>query len=154
MSQAIFQTPSPIKIGGHSFLVSKVPFDSFDAAVTFGQWLIASAGGVIDLAALERLRGDSDVNMAVRQLLAACLAVDGDGGPRQITVQDVGAMPLPMVLEAVYVVLEANLDFFIQSLAAIRPIQARLLSIGSLSPSSSLQPDTAATRSGGTAMPN
>lgn len=154
MTKSLFCRPSNKTIGAQAFLVSKVPFDSFDAAMTFGEWLIASAGGVIDLAALEHLRGDSEVKRALQQLLAECLALDVDGQVRQLTVQDVGQMPVPMVLEASLVVMEENLDFFIRSLAAIRPIQARLMSIGSPLLSSSSQQATDVTRSGATAMPS
>ena len=132
----LFQIPVAKSIGGVAFLVAKVPFAAFDDALTFGEWLTGAAGDVLDLAALAQLRGDSPVRAAIHVLLAACLAVDEDGAPRQLTTADVGRMPAQMVLEAVYVVLEENVDFFMQSLAAIRPIQARLVSIGSRSLSS------------------
>ncbi|MFT4190836.1 MAG: hypothetical protein QM617_04835 [Comamonas sp.] len=148
MTKNLFQSPVSKTIAGQTFLVSKVPFEAFDAAVTFGQWLLNHAGGVMDLAALEQLKGDSAVKQALQQLLAACLAVDVDGAPQPLTAADVQRMPIPMVLEAAYVVLETNLDFFTQSLAAIRPIQDRLMSIGSPLLSNSSPPATTASRSG------
>lgn len=151
MTKNLFQSPEPKTIGGKSFAVSKVPFEAFDPAVTFGQWLLNSAGGVMDLAALEQLKGDSEVKKALQQLLAACLAVDVDGASHQLTAQDVAQMPLPMVLEAIYVVMEVNLGFFIQTLEAVRPLQQKLMSIGSPLLSSSSPQATTGSKSGATA---
>lgn len=146
----LFQTPTPKTIGGVALDVGQVPFSAFDEAMVFGEWLMAAQGGAFDVQQLQALERDSPVRDAMEKLLAACLAQDGV----QLSVQDVRSMPIPMVMEAAMVVMEANLDFFIQSLAAIRPIQARLMSIGSPLLSSSLPPDTTASRSSGTATPS
>lgn len=151
MTTNLFQTPEPKTIGGKSFQVIKVPFDSFDAAITFGEWLINQAGGKLDMAALSELKDDSPVKNALNQLLAACLSIQVEGEYRQLTVQDVGTMPIPMVMEAAYVVMGVNLDFFIQTLQAVKPLQGKLMSIGSQLLSSSLPPATTSNRSGATA---
>lgn len=128
---SIFHTPCLRPIAGHNFEVSQVPFEVFSEAFEFGDWLISVQGGQFDLASLKALHGDSTLRLALEKLLAACLAPVQDGQTKPMSVADVRAMPITMVLEAVYVVLEENLSFFTQRLQAIKVIQAKLMSIGS-----------------------
>ena len=152
MSKSLFNTAEPKTIGGQPVVVNKVPFEAFDSALIFGAWMQGqNQGAVPNLAALVSLRAGTAERDALEYLLAACIAVDQDGETRQLTVADVRAMPITTVLEAVYVVLELNLDFFTRSLAAIKPIQARLMSIGSPLLSSSSQQATTDSKSGATA---
>ncbi|CAM4383705.1 Putative esterase [Comamonas aquatilis] len=127
----LFNTPTRKTIAGHDFEVSQVPFEVFTEAFEFGDWLIGMQGGQFDLASLKVLQGESTLRLALEKLLAACLAPVQDGQPKPMSVADVRAMPIAMVLEAVYVVLEENLSFFTQRLQAIKVIQAKLMSIGS-----------------------
>lgn len=151
MSRSIFQAPSAKTISGIDFSVAKVPLEAFDDALAFGEWLINQQGGQINLAQLHGLKSDAPVRTALERLLAACLAPVIDGQPQAMTVADVRSMPIPMVLEAMYIVLEENLDFFIQSLASIQPIQTRLMSIGLRLLNSSLPQDMTGNRSDATA---
>jgi len=151
MTQAIFHLPVPRSVAGHDFQVSQVPFEVFSEAFEFGDWLISMQGGKFDMASLKALHGDSTLRLALEKLLAACLAPVQDGQAKPMSVADVRAMPIAMVLEAVYVVLEENLSFFTQRLQAIKVIQAKLMSIGSPLLSSSSQQATTASNSGATA---
>lgn len=127
----LFNTPTLKAIAGHNFEVSQVPFEVFSEAFEFGDWLISMQGGQFDLASLKVLQGESSLRLALEKLLAACLAPVQDGQAQSMSVADVRSMPIAMVLEAVYVVLEENLSFFTQRLQAIKAIQATLMSIGS-----------------------
>ncbi|EFI60754.1 MULTISPECIES: hypothetical protein [Comamonas] len=148
---SIFHTPTVREIAGHSFQVSQVPFEVFNEAFEFGDWLISMQGGKFDMASLKALHGDSTLRLALEKLLAACLAPVQDGQAKPMSVADVRSMPIAMVLEAVYVLLEENLSFFTERLQAIKEIQAKLMSIGSPLLSSSSQQATTASNSGATA---
>lgn len=148
---SIFQKPELKAIAGHDFEVSQVPFEVFSEAFEFGDWLIGMQGGKFDMASLKALHGDSTLRLALEKLLAACLAPVQDGQAKPMSVADVRAMPIAMVLEAVYVVLEENLSFFTQRLQAIKEIQAKLMSIGSPLLSSSSPQATTANSFGATA---
>ncbi|RGE46969.1 hypothetical protein DZC30_00755 [Comamonas testosteroni] len=148
---SIFQKPELKAIAGHDFEVSQVPFEVFSEAFEFGDWLIGMQGGKFDMASLKALQGDSTLRLALEKLLAACLAPVQDGQAKPMSVADVRAMPIAMVLEAVYVVLEENLSFFTQRLQAIKEIQAKLMSIGSPLLSSSSPQATTANSFGATA---
>lgn len=128
---SIFHAPTRKSIGDFDFEVSQVPFEVFTEAFEFGDWLIGMQGGQFNLASLKALQGESTLRLALEKLLVACLAPVQDGQPKPMSVADVRAMPIAMVLEAVYVVLEENLSFFTQRLQAIKVIQAKLMSIGS-----------------------
>lgn len=147
----LFNTPTKKSIADHDFEVSQIPFEIFNEAFEFGDWLVNMQGGQFDLASLKALKGESSLRLALEKVLAACLAPVQDGHAKPLTVADVRGMPISMVLEATYVVLEENLSFFTQRLVAIRPIQARLMSIGSPLLSSSSPQDTTGSRSGATA---
>ena len=128
---SIFHTAARKTIAGREFEVSQVPFEVFSEAFEFGDWLIGMQGGKFDMASLKALHGDSTLRLALEKLLAACLAPVQDGQAKAMSVAEVRAMPIAMVLEAVYVVLEENLSFFTQRLQAIKEIQGKLMSIGS-----------------------
>ncbi len=151
MTKNIFSSAQRKTIAGIEFDVSQVPFEVFNEAFEFGDWLISMQGGKFDMASLKALHGDSTLRLALEKLLAACLAPVQDGQGEPMSVTDVRAMPIAMVLEAVYVVLEENLSFFTKRLQAIKEIQAKLMSIGSPLLSSSSQQATTASNSGATA---
>ncbi|RZS86075.1 hypothetical protein EV675_2109 [Pigmentiphaga kullae] len=109
---------------------------------------------MFDLTALEALRKGDPVRAALDRLLAACVMPIEDDQAVALTVADIGAMPIAAIAEAVYVVLEENLDFFMATLAAIQPIQQRLMSIGLQLRSSSSLPVTPGMISAATPTPN
>ncbi|WP_130357200.1 hypothetical protein [Pigmentiphaga kullae] len=153
MTRSVFQTPARREIAGRAVDILKLPFEVFDDALTVGNWM-QDRSDMFDLTALEALRKGDPVRAALDRLLAACVMPIEDDQAVALTVADIGAMPIAAIAEAVYVVLEENLDFFMATLAAIQPIQQRLMSIGLQLRSSSSLPVTPGMISAATPTPN
>lgn len=137
----IFHQPTIIPIGGIDFTVSKIAFDHFDDALTLGDWLNTLDEKILSIEQLNTIKTGTPERAALDRLLSGCLAIPhktelaGAQGqhdePIQLQPSDIESMPIPMVAEAVAVVLEVNADFFFQTLPKLLQVANRIKSTGS-----------------------
>jgi len=152
----LFQRPETKTIGGVDFQVSKIALENFDDAVQIGVWASAFDAGGFDAQKLLALKAGTPERAALCRVLASCLTLAPGGmaeavAPPALTPADIEAMPVMMVAEAVAVVLEVNLDFFIQTLPTLTATAAKVISTGSRLRSSSSAPGTTSSASAATA---
>lgn len=133
----LFHQPTDHTIGGQTFTVYKLQFDQFALALVLARYLEGldlEADASAILAKLEGLaQANSAEGEALRQVLAGCLTVSVPGDEarqQQLQAADIGLMPIPMVAEAIAVVLEVNADFFSQTLPRLLQAGMRLQSTG------------------------
>lgn len=124
----LFHKPVTTPIGGVDFVVYKLSFDLFDDAISLAdliQQLSDDVDGTDDtdraIQRLQELKADSAERQAINRLLAGSLKVTQGGDTAAIELQpaDVGAMPVQTVVEAIAVLVEANVDFFLASLPTL-----------------------------------
>ncbi len=135
-------------------LVFKLELRQFDDAIVFGKWLQQFDGVNAALEQLEQLKAGMPEREAMERLIATSLRLVPAGGPQdnaiELTVDDARCMPIVTTAEAVGQIMEANLDFFIQTLPALRMVAGSLGSIGSVLLSASSALGTSAIASGDT----
>lgn len=149
-SNLVLNKPVERSISDQTFMVSKVPYEHFDDAVLVTRQMDEIAG-VEDL--VRRLHASSE-REAIERLIAGCLSIQIDGETRQLERTDLKKMPLAMVVEAFAVVLEVNLDFFIQTLMRLAAVARRMGPIGLQLLNSSSAQGTHSMQSGATASPS
>lgn len=141
---SLFNHPTRKTLGDRDVYVLLLCWGQFDDALAVGKWMQGFNAMMPTLDDLSALDLDGDVRAAIERLVAGCISVaDVMDSPeheaatrRQLSVGDVRSMPIMTLLEAVLLIMEVNLDFFLQSLQTCMAIKTRLLSTGSLSPSS------------------
>jgi hypothetical protein len=159
--KCLFSEPESKIIGGLDFKVCNLTLENFDDAVQIATWAGAFAGG-FDAQKLLALKSGTPERAALCRVLASSLTLmqpapagsDQPATPRALTPEDIDQMPVVMVVEAIAVVLETNLDFFFQTLPKLMQTAARLTSIGSASSSSSSAPGIGSRTSAATASPS
>lgn len=153
----LFNKPTEKPIGDIPFLVYKLGYDQFDDALEVGAWLQTLNWASFDVEALRALKKDSPERLALDRTIAGCLALaDPAAGaaPARLQPDDVSAMPIIMVGEALIVVMEVNADFFFQTLPRLKKTSDRIKSIGSELLSNLLGPGTPSTTSDATPLPS
>ncbi len=146
MSQlrALFNKPVEKPLGGVPMLFYKLELRQFDDAMVFGTWLQQFESLEASLDQLEHLKDGQPERGAMERLIATSIRVPAAQGsseqPRELTLEDAQCLPILTTAEAVALLMEINLDFFIQTLPSLRLTAGSLGSIGSvlLSASSAL----------------
>ncbi|WP_175841630.1 hypothetical protein [Burkholderia arboris] len=158
---SLFNRPVPKVLGPVNVLITLVAWDQFDDAIRIGTWLQQLPDMMPTIDDLDRLRKDGEMCSAIDRLVAGCISlvpagephVDGSV-PRQFTIADVRAMPIMTLLEAVLLIMEVNVDFFLTSLQTCMAIKNRMPLTGSPLLSSSSAPATTEMVSGATPSAN
>lgn len=133
---ALFHAPAEKEIAGVKVIVLKLPFERFADAFTLGETVNDLVNGEFSIEKLRTIAGaDAPAAAALARVVAACLQVPGSvmstEQPVQLKPEDVRAMPLVTVFEALCVVMEENADFFTQTIPNLGGSIARVGSIGS-----------------------
>jgi hypothetical protein len=155
----LFHSPDIHTVSGVNFAIYKLAFDQFDDALLLGTYIAAldKAALASPIDALQALKDGTPERAALERLLAGCLALaDDDSEPRSLTPADVAAMPIVTLVEAIGVMMEVNLDFFIRTLPTLAATAGRLMqmSTGLGLRSNSSAPATTSSTSAATASPN
>jgi len=138
MSQlrALFNKPVVKPLGGAPMLFYKLELRQFNDAIVLGTWLQQFDGLETSLAQLEHLKDGQPERDALERLVATSIRVPAPQGsseqPRDLTLEDAQCLPIVTTIEAVALIMETNLDFFIQTLPALRLTAGSLGSIGSV----------------------
>ena len=152
----IFNKPVAREIAGVPVTIQQVPFSHFEQAITLGEWFDSMSNGSIDFTALrESLQPGHPRRQALLELLQTCIYVQHKDGNSMLSIDELGAMPVPAMAEAVVEVMEVNADFFFQTLPRLQKtaerIAQRVKPTGTGSSSSSSAPATSSTTSPATA---
>lgn len=156
MSQlrALFNKPVQKPLGGVPMLFYKLEMRQFADAMVFGTWLQQFDHFEASLAQLEQLKDGHPERDAMERLIAMSIRAPAPEGsaeqPRELTLEDARCLPIVTTAEAVALIMEANLDFFIQTLPSLRMVAGSLGSIGSVLLSASSALGTNATASSDT----
>jgi len=135
----LFNTPAERILGETPVLAYKLQFDQFDDALTVGLWFAKLDLQNFSVQTLAEIRQGTPERAALERTLAGCLAlapvpgaVDGQApAPQRLHPDDLAGMPLPMVAEALAIVLEVNMDFFFRTLPRLATTARAMGSIGS-----------------------
>lgn len=132
----LFNQPAAKPLGGVPMLFYKLELRQFDDAIVFGTWLQQFEHLGASLAQLEQLKDGQPERLAMERLIATSIRVPAPQGsseqPRELTLEDAQCLPIVTTAEAVALIMEVNLDFFIQTLPALRLTAGSLGSIGSV----------------------
>lgn len=150
----LFNTPVEKPLGGIPMLFYKLELRQFDDAIVFGTWLQQFENLETSLAQLEHLKDGQPERVAMERLIATSIRLpapkDSNEQPRELTLEDAQCLPIVTTAEAVGLIMETNLDFFIQTLPALRLTAGSLGSIGSVLLSASSAQATSASASSDT----
>jgi hypothetical protein len=146
---SLFNRPTSKKLGDVDVEITLLAWSQFDDAILIGTWLQQLRDMMPTIDDLGRLREDGDMRGAIDRIVAGCIslpAVDEPAaavnGSYQLTITDVRAMPIMTLLEAVLLIMEVNVDFFLKSLTTCTAIKNRMPLTGSPLLSSSSAPAT------------
>ncbi len=146
---SLFNRPTPKKLGDIDVEITLLSWSQFDDAILIGTWLQQLRDMMPTIDDLGRLREDSEMRGAIDRIVAGCISLPAASEPlvegsvaRQLTVADVRAMPIMTLLEAVLLIMEVNVDFFLKSLTTCMAIKNRMPLTGSPLLSSSSAPAT------------
>ncbi|WP_186131963.1 hypothetical protein [Burkholderia gladioli] len=120
-------------LAGRRVEVRLLVWAQFDDAIAIGTWLQQLPDMMPRLNDLQDLQNDGALRGALDRIVAGCLSVLGENDETTIpmSVADVEQMPIMVLLEAALLIMEVNVDFFLQSLQTCMAIKGRMLSTGS-----------------------
>jgi hypothetical protein len=132
----LFNKPVSKPLGGVPMLFYRLELRQFDDAIIFGTWLQRFEDLEASLGQLEHLKDGQPERVAMERLIAMSIRVPAEQGtsdqPRELTLEDAQCLPIVTTAEAVALIMEINLDFFIQTLPSLRLTAGSLGSIGSV----------------------
>ncbi|WP_175872039.1 hypothetical protein [Burkholderia sp. BCC0397] len=146
----LFNRPTPKKLGDVDVEVTLLAWSQFDDAIAIGTWMQQFPDMMPTIEDLAKLRSDSDLRSAIDRIVTGCISMPTDevapqgeeARVKRLSASDVQAMPVMILLEAVLLIMEVNLDFFLQSLRTCMAIRNRMPLTGSPLLSSSSAPAT------------
>lgn len=151
---SLFNRPSRKTLGDRDVDITLLAWSQFDDAILIGTWLQKLPDMMPTIDDLGCLREDSEMRGAIDRIVAGCISLPAAfeptanaNAPHQLTIEDVRAMPIMTLLEAVLLIMEVNVDFFLKSLTTCMAIKNRMPLTGSPLLSSSSAPATIATDS-------
>ncbi|MDN7533868.1 hypothetical protein [Burkholderia orbicola] len=155
---SLFNRPTPKKLGEIDVEIALLAWSQFDDAIAIGTWMQQFPDMMPTIADLAQLRSDSELRGAIDRLVSGCISLAGNeaiqsaaaAGAGRISIDDVQAMPVMILLEAVLLIMEVNVDFFLKSLRTCMAIKDRMPLTGSPLLSSSSAPATTAVPSADT----
>ncbi|WP_186265065.1 hypothetical protein [Burkholderia gladioli] len=118
-------------LSGQSVEVRQLVWAQFDDAIAIGTWLQQLPDMMPSMQDLQELKNDGALRAALDRVVAGCLSIQGDNETATLSVADIQQMPVMVLLEAVLLIMEVNLDFFLRSLRTCTEIKGRMLSTGS-----------------------
>ncbi|WP_175716538.1 hypothetical protein [Burkholderia anthina] len=154
---SFFNQPSRKTLDDHPVDIALLSWSQFNDAIAIGGWMQQLPDMMPTIADLMQLNEDGDLRGAIDRIISGCIALPNIGEPiaedastRSLSVADVQAMPIMTILEAILLIMEVNLDFFLQSLQTCMAIRNRIVSTGSPLLNSSSAPATTAPSSADT----
>ncbi len=118
-------------LSGQSVEVRQLVWAQFDDAIAIGTWLQQLPDMMPSMQDLQELKNDGALRAALDRVVAGCLSIQSDNETATLSVADIQQMPVMVLLEAVLLIMEVNLDFFLRSLRTCTEIKGRMLSTGS-----------------------
>lgn len=158
---SLFNRPISKKLGDVDVEITLLTWSQFDDAIAVGTWIQQFPDLMPSLTEMSQVRIGGDLRAAIDRILCGCISMTPSddantqqAAPQPLTHANVADLPIPTLLEAMLLIMEVNVDFFLQSLPTYTAIKRRMQSTGSPLLSSSSVPATVDATSAPTPSPS